>query len=197
MFDRNIKHKSPMRLRSTCLLVAFCIAIAVLMANDRICADDQARLAEHRLIVGWDDAVIVCGPGTVAGMDSPQAIERMVKRWKARGINGVYPRRSICSNAASCRRNKRPSIDNSSKSGPPNSLCPIPNRVVPCDGDAIQGRLSHGNDCRWTFVLRETRLHWDDNFAGLGAIRRSWAQHGEIADTNHPILGWSKDLTIA
>ena len=34
MFDRNIKHKSPMRLRSTCLLVAFCIAIAVLMAND-------------------------------------------------------------------------------------------------------------------------------------------------------------------
>lgn len=36
--------------------------------------------AAHRLIVGWDDAVIVCGPGTDAGMDSPEAIERMVKR---------------------------------------------------------------------------------------------------------------------
>lgn len=44
----------------------------------------------HRLIVGWDDSVIVCGPGTVAGMDSPEAIERMVKRWKARGIPGIY-----------------------------------------------------------------------------------------------------------
>ena len=39
----------------------------------------------HRLIVGWDDAVIVCGPATVAGMDSPRAIEQMVRRWKARG----------------------------------------------------------------------------------------------------------------
>ena len=44
----------------------------------------------HRLIVGWDDAVIVCGPGTDAGMDSPQAIEQMVKRWKARGYQGIY-----------------------------------------------------------------------------------------------------------
>lgn len=49
-----------------------------------------AQEAAHRLIVGWDDAVIVCGPGTVAGMDSPQAIERMVKRWKGRGHQGIY-----------------------------------------------------------------------------------------------------------
>ena len=52
-------------------------------------ADDLTPMA-HRLIVGWDDSVICCGPGTDAGMDSPQAIERMVKRWKARGIQGVY-----------------------------------------------------------------------------------------------------------
>ena len=44
----------------------------------------------HRLIVGWDDSVICCGPGTDAGMDSPGAIERTVKRWKARGYQGIY-----------------------------------------------------------------------------------------------------------
>ena len=43
----------------------------------------------HRLIVGWDDPVIRCGPGTDAGMDSPLAMERMVKRWKARGYDGI------------------------------------------------------------------------------------------------------------
>ncbi len=51
---------------------------------------DEPKTPAHRLIVGWDDAVIVCGPGTVAGMDSPQAIEQMVKRWKGRGHQGIY-----------------------------------------------------------------------------------------------------------
>ena len=50
----------------------------------------EEKKVAHRLIVGWDDSVICCGPGTDAGMDSPQAIERMVKRGKARGIQGVY-----------------------------------------------------------------------------------------------------------
>ncbi len=53
-------------------------------------ADELQTPPAHRLIIGWDDSVICCGPGTDAGMDSPQAIERMVKRWKARGIQGVY-----------------------------------------------------------------------------------------------------------
>ncbi len=53
-------------------------------------ADEVRMSPAHRLIVGWDDAVICCGPGTDAGMDSAQAIERIVKRWKARGIQGVY-----------------------------------------------------------------------------------------------------------
>ena len=39
----------------------------------------------HRLIVGWNNSVIIGGPGTVAGMDSPAALERMVKRRNARG----------------------------------------------------------------------------------------------------------------
>lgn len=61
------------------------VAFLLLAAN--VMADETP---EHRLIVGWDDAVIVCGPGTDAGMDSPEAIERIVKRWKARGLRGVY-----------------------------------------------------------------------------------------------------------
>ena len=61
-------------------------------AGARGLAGDARTAPAHRLIVGWDDAVIVCGPGTDAGMDSPQAIERMVKRWKARGYQGLYLR---------------------------------------------------------------------------------------------------------
>ena len=53
-------------------------------------ATHAAEPTAHRLIVGWDDSVICCGPGTDAGMDSPLAVERMVKRWKARGYDGIY-----------------------------------------------------------------------------------------------------------
>lgn len=58
--------------------------------GSRCFGDDLRTTAAHRLIVGWDDSVICCGPGTVAGMDSPAAVEKMVQRWKARGIQGVY-----------------------------------------------------------------------------------------------------------
>lgn len=64
-------------------------AIGIILASSHAAADEPKSPA-HRLIVGWDDAVIVCGPGTVAGMDSPQAIEKMVKRWKGRGHQGIY-----------------------------------------------------------------------------------------------------------
>ncbi len=64
--------------------------IGLLLAFISIVEADEPKTPAHRLIVGWDDAVIVCGPGTVAGMDSPQAIEQMVKRWKGRGHQGIY-----------------------------------------------------------------------------------------------------------
>lgn len=66
--------------------------VLALLLTSFVCLPSSVIAAEpaHRLIVGWDDAVIVCGPGTVAGMDSPQAIERIVKRWKSRGIQGIY-----------------------------------------------------------------------------------------------------------
>ncbi|NUQ62136.1 MAG: hypothetical protein HUU20_06590 [Pirellulales bacterium] len=44
----------------------------------------------HRGIVSWADAVVTCGPGTDPAMDSPQAVANMVRRWKGRGLGGVY-----------------------------------------------------------------------------------------------------------
>ena len=72
-------------------IVAGAIGLGMLWTGQLavVAADGQSATA-HRLIIGWDDSVICCGPGTDAGMDSPQAVERMVKRWKARGIQGVY-----------------------------------------------------------------------------------------------------------
>lgn len=64
--------------------------MGLLLAFISSAESDEPKTPAHRLIVGWDDAVIVCGPGTVAGMDSPEAIEKMVKRWKGRGHQGIY-----------------------------------------------------------------------------------------------------------
>ncbi len=64
--------------------------VGLLVTSASMAVAVEPKSPAHRLIVGWDDSVIVCGPGTVAGMDSPAAIERMVKRWKARGHQGIY-----------------------------------------------------------------------------------------------------------
>ena len=79
-----------MTMRFIRLLSVSLVMTAVSVATETALPQECPHSAEHRLIVGWDDAVIVCGPGTTAGMDSPEAIEQMVKRWKARGYRGVY-----------------------------------------------------------------------------------------------------------
>lgn len=74
--------------RTPHVAVGFLIASVVVMP--RLSAQEPIFPAAHRAIVGWDDSVICVGPGTVAGMDSPAAIQQMVKRWKARGYQGIY-----------------------------------------------------------------------------------------------------------
>ena len=72
-------------------MLRFAVGMAMLWSGALwVDAADRQPATAHRLIIGWDDSVICCGPGTDAGMDSPQAVERMVKRWKARGVHGVY-----------------------------------------------------------------------------------------------------------
>lgn len=78
-----------MHVSSRTTACALAVAMALLPAHESPAAEPAAEPA-HRLIVGWDDAVVCVGPGTDAGMDSPEAIRRMVKRWKARGITGLY-----------------------------------------------------------------------------------------------------------
>lgn len=82
----SLRHNFPARCLATLVIGMFLLSAI----GSRAYADDFRTTAAHRLIVGWDDSVICCGPGTVAGMDSPAAIEQMVQRWKARGIQGVY-----------------------------------------------------------------------------------------------------------
>ena len=64
--------------------------ISLCVGTSDLSAQQPVPRAAHRAIVGWDDSVICVGPGTVAGMDSPAAIQQMVKRWKARGYQGIY-----------------------------------------------------------------------------------------------------------
>ncbi len=45
---------------------------------------------DNNVIVGWNDFIICNGPGTDGAFDSPEAIERMMQRWKGRGFTGVY-----------------------------------------------------------------------------------------------------------
>ena len=86
-----MRRRQSVRRIVTCAICLGAIGLGMLWTGQLavVAADGQLATA-HRLIIGWDDSVICCGPGTDAGMDSPQAIERMVKRWKARGIQGVY-----------------------------------------------------------------------------------------------------------
>ena len=48
------------------------IPVLALLLTSFVCPHSSVIAAEpaHRLIVGWDETVIVCRPGTVAGMDS-------------------------------------------------------------------------------------------------------------------------------
>ena len=46
--------------------------------------------SDNNVIVGWNDFIIANGPGTDGAFDSPEAIERMMLRWKGRGFTGVY-----------------------------------------------------------------------------------------------------------
>ena len=50
---------------------------------------------EMNVIPGWADLVLVHGPGTDAAMDSPEALENMIKHYKGRGYTGIYLRTDL------------------------------------------------------------------------------------------------------
>ncbi len=50
---------------------------------------------ERWAVPSWGDIVCLYGPGTDASMDSPEALERTIKRWRARGMNGMTLRSDL------------------------------------------------------------------------------------------------------
>jgi len=54
-----------------------------------------AESKERWVVPSWGDVVCLYGPGTDASMDSPEAMERTIKRWIARGMTGVTLRTDL------------------------------------------------------------------------------------------------------
>ena len=59
------------------------------------------------VIPSWGDYVCTYGPGTDPAMDTPQAIENMVKHWKGRGFTGLYLRTDLAQFAPHMIRRNR------------------------------------------------------------------------------------------
>jgi hypothetical protein len=70
---------------------------SLILALAIVCAPVRAEAPpyEMNLIPSWGDIVLVHGPGTDACMDTPQAMENIVKHWKGRGFSGVYLRSDL------------------------------------------------------------------------------------------------------
>lgn len=66
---------------------------------------ETPRTTERWAVPSWGDVVCLYGPGTDASMDSPEAIERTFKRWKARGMTGVTLRTDLADYEPMIHRN--------------------------------------------------------------------------------------------
>ena len=69
------------------------LIMMVAFAAGRAVADAPAP--DRNIIPSWGDITLVYGPGTDAAMDTPQAMENMVRHWKGRGFTGVYLRTDL------------------------------------------------------------------------------------------------------
>src|SRR4051812_17547124 len=67
-----------------------------------VCA---AAATERWVVPSWGDVVCCYGPGTDASMDSPEAVERTIKRWRARGMTGLTLRTDLIDYEPMIQRN--------------------------------------------------------------------------------------------
>ncbi len=74
-------------------LVAPFFALMVLTSVVR--GDNPQPPPKLYAITSWGDIVAMYGPGTDPAMDTPQALENMIRHWKARGYTGVYMRTDL------------------------------------------------------------------------------------------------------
>ncbi len=54
-----------------------------------------AEPTQRWAVPSWGDVVCLYGPGTDASMDSPEALEKTIKRWRVRGMTGVTLRTDL------------------------------------------------------------------------------------------------------
>lgn len=77
----------------------------LLAAGASQAAEATKHVTERWAVPSWGDVVCVYGPGTDASMDSPEAIEKTFKRWKARGMTGVTLRSDLADYEPMIHRN--------------------------------------------------------------------------------------------
>src|ERR1041385_6818354 len=85
--------------------LAWFISYAGLIA---FCRGAASATFDNSAIPSWGDVVWVYGPGTDPSMDTPQALENMIKHWKGRGFTGVYLRTDLAQLAPSMIRRNPP-----------------------------------------------------------------------------------------
>ena len=66
---------------------------------------DPITKCERWAVPSWGDIVCLYGPGTDASMDTPEALARTIKRWQARGLNGVTLRSDLADYESMISRN--------------------------------------------------------------------------------------------
>ncbi len=80
--------------RSSLSKVATAFFVAQILSAD-CAAPPPAEKNERWAVPSWGDVVCLYGPGTDASMDSPEAMEKTIKRWIARGFTGVTLRSDL------------------------------------------------------------------------------------------------------
>lgn len=85
----------------------FSVGAVFLSSIGLACSADVpvAKKTERWAVPSWGDVVCVYGPGTDASMDSPEAIEKTIKRWIARGYTGVTLRSDLADYEPMIHRN--------------------------------------------------------------------------------------------
>ena len=79
------------------------MALILIFSLGNCChANDKYKM---EVVPSWGDMVCVWADGVDPAMDSPQAIENMIKHWKGRGFSGVHLRTDLQQFEPYVRRN--------------------------------------------------------------------------------------------
>ncbi|NUQ63344.1 MAG: family 10 glycosylhydrolase, partial [Pirellulales bacterium] len=66
-----------------------------LFAPAVLCSNLLAASPRNNVVPSWGDFVVAFGPGTDPAMDSPEAVQNMIKHWQGRGHTGIYLRTDL------------------------------------------------------------------------------------------------------